>query len=222
MMKNPRQISGQARPEQGDPPRQLTVRLVQGPMRRREDIGDIVSDFPKDAVVHLVAVDKKGVPSIQSQTVDAGGRAVFDGLVADGSVSYYALALLPREGAVDRVESRPLMMPPEVGMRMILAGHGITSGKAPADDVMGDDRSWLAPTYDDSQVQTFFGTVVGANHGYIQGTVGGVPGGVETPAMIAWLRYWIYNDQGAKKYFYGDDCVMCDAPWTDPKRKNWQ
>jgi dienelactone hydrolase len=90
------------------------------------------------------------------------------------------------------------------------------------DDVMGDDRSWLAPTYDDSQVQTFFGTVIGANHGYIQGTVNGVPGGVETPAMIAWLRYWIYNDQGAKKYFYGDDCVMCREPWTDPKRKNWQ
>jgi hypothetical protein len=145
MMKNPRQISGQARPEQGDPPRQLTVRLVQGPMRRREDIGDIVSDFPKEAVVHLVGVDKKGVPSIQSRTVDAGGRAVFDGLVADGSVSYYALALLPREGAVDRVESRPFMMPPEVGMRMILAGHGITSGKAPADDVMGDDAGDDAP-----------------------------------------------------------------------------
>ncbi len=90
------------------------------------------------------------------------------------------------------------------------------------DDVMGDDRSWLAPTYEDSQVQTFFGTVVGANHGYIQGTVNGVPGGVETPAMIAWLRYWIYNDQDAKKYFYGDDCVMCSSPWTDPKRKNWQ
>jgi hypothetical protein len=90
------------------------------------------------------------------------------------------------------------------------------------EDVMGDDRSWLAPTYENSQVQTFFGTVVGANHGYIQGTVNGVPGGVETPAMIAWLRYWIYNDQGAKNYFYGDDCVMCRAPWTDPQRKNWQ
>jgi hypothetical protein len=90
------------------------------------------------------------------------------------------------------------------------------------EDVMGDDRSWLAPTFEDSQVQTFFGTVVGANHGYIQGTVNGVPGGVETPAMIAWLRYWIYNDQGAKNYFYGDDCVMCRSPWTNPQRKNWQ
>jgi dienelactone hydrolase len=90
------------------------------------------------------------------------------------------------------------------------------------EDVMGDDRSWLAPTYDAAEVQTFFGTVVGADHGYIQGTVNGVPGGVETPAIVAWLRYWIYDDQGAKSYFYGDDCVMCRSPWAAPQRKNWQ
>ena len=33
------------------------------------------------------------------------------------------------------------MMPPEVGMRMILAGHGVKSGKPPADDVVGDDAT---------------------------------------------------------------------------------
>jgi Dienelactone hydrolase family len=77
-------------------------------------------------------------------------------------------------------------------------------------------------TYMNSQVQTFLGIVSGADHGYIQGTAGGVPGGVETPAIIAWLRYWIYNDQGGKNYFYGDDCVMCKAPWTMPQRKNWK
>jgi hypothetical protein len=141
MMKNPRQISGQARPEQGDPARQLTVRLVQGPMRRREDIGDVVSDFPSDAIVHLVGVDKTGAVTVQSHVVDKGGRAVFGGLAGDGSVSYYALTLLARDGAVDRVESRPIMMPPEVGMRMLLAGHGVKSGKPPADDVLGDDAS---------------------------------------------------------------------------------
>jgi len=145
MMKNPRQISGQARPEQGDPGRQLTVRLVQGPMRRREDIGDIVSDFPKDAIVHLVGVDKKGAVSVQSHKVDKGGRAVFSNLLGDGSVSYYALTLMSRDGATDRVQSRPVMMPPEVGMRMILAGHGVTSGKPPADDVLGDESSDEVP-----------------------------------------------------------------------------
>jgi hypothetical protein len=76
-------------------------------------------------------------------------------------------------------------------------------------------------TFDNSQVQTFLGTVSGADHGYIQTTVGGVPGGAETPAIVAWLRYWIYNDTGGQRYFTGNDCVMCAAPWTNPQRKNW-
>ena len=86
---------------------------------------------------------------------------------------------------------------------------------------MSDGRSWLAPTYDASQVQTFFSLVEGADHGYIQGSEGGVPGGVETPAIVAWMRYWIYNDQDARDYFFGDDCVACSSPWTDVQRKNW-
>jgi hypothetical protein len=76
-------------------------------------------------------------------------------------------------------------------------------------------------TFDNSQVQTFLGTVSGADHGYIQSTVGGVPGGVQTPAIVAWLRYWIYKDAGGQRYFNGNDCVMCTAPWTNPQRKNW-
>jgi len=76
-------------------------------------------------------------------------------------------------------------------------------------------------TYQMSQVQTFLGTVMGADHGYIQQIMNGQQGGVERPAIIAWLRYWIYNDQGAKPYFYGADCVMCTSPWTNPQRKNW-
>ena len=52
-------------------------------------------------------------------------------------------------------------------------------------------------TFDNSQVQTFLGTVSGADHGYIQTTVGGVPGGVQTPAIVAWLRYWITTTPAA-------------------------
>jgi len=88
-------------------------------------------------------------------------------------------------------------------------------------DVMRDGRSWLAPTYEASRVPTFFSLVEGANHGYPARTVDGVQSGVEAPAIIAWLRYWIYNDQGAKRYFFGDDCVMCTSPWTKTQRKNW-
>jgi dienelactone hydrolase len=88
-------------------------------------------------------------------------------------------------------------------------------------DVMGDGRSWLAPTYDAAQVPTFFTLVQDANHGYPARSVDGVQSGVEAPAMIAWLRYWINGDQGARKYFFGDDCILCTAPWTNTQRKNW-
>jgi hypothetical protein len=44
--------------------------------------------------------------------------------------------------------------------------------------------------------------------------------GVERAPAIAWLRQWIYGDTGAKKYFYGADCILCQAPWVDIQRKN--
>jgi hypothetical protein len=82
-------------------------------------------------------------------------------------------------------------------------------------------ESWIAPTFEALQQQTFFSLVEGADHGYL-GSVGGVQAGVEAPAMIAWIRYWVYADQGGKKYFYSDDCVMCVSPWSNTQRKNWQ
>jgi dienelactone hydrolase len=99
--------------------------------------------------------------------------------------------------------------------------HGTLLLLGGTNDVMRDGRSWLAPTYEASQVATFFSLVDGANHGYPGRTVDGVQSGVEAPAMIAWLRYWIYDDQNAKQYFFGDDCVMCKSPWTNTQRKHW-
>jgi dienelactone hydrolase len=100
--------------------------------------------------------------------------------------------------------------------------HGTLLLLGGTNDVMRDSgQSWLAPTYAASQVPTFFSLVKDANHGYPARTVDGVQSGVEAPAMIAWLRYWIYNDQNAKRYFFGDDCVMCAEPWTSTQRKHW-
>jgi len=72
-------------------------------------------------------------------------------------------------------------------------------------------------TYDMSEVQTFLATLTGADHGYIQNA----GGGEERPAILAWMRYFIYSDAGAERYFYGNDCVLCKAPWENPQRKNW-
>jgi dienelactone hydrolase len=112
---------------------------------------------------------------------------------------------------------------PAVATTVSIHGHVATSAMhgpllqtSGTNDTVG--RPMQQQTFDKSQVQTFFGTVTGADHGYIQQN----SGGAERPAIVAWLRYWIYNDTGAKHYFWGDDCVACTAPWTDPQRKNWQ
>ncbi|HKO50687.1 MAG TPA: hypothetical protein VJV79_23365, partial [Polyangiaceae bacterium] len=73
-------------------------------------------------------------------------------------------------------------------------------------------------TYMTSEVQTFLATLTGADHGYIQNA----GGGDERPAIVAWMRYWLNGDMGAKHYFFGDDCVLCKSPWEKPQRKNWQ
>ncbi len=73
-------------------------------------------------------------------------------------------------------------------------------------------------TFSMSQVQTFLATLTGAPHQYIESN----GGGEERPAILAWMRYWIYGDTGADGYFFGNDCVLCKAPWENPQRKNWQ
>ncbi len=72
-------------------------------------------------------------------------------------------------------------------------------------------------TYAKSMVPTFLATLDGAPHSYIDSN----GGGDERPAIVAWLRYWIYSDQNAENWFFGDDCKLCQAPWTNPQRKNW-
>jgi hypothetical protein len=96
------------------------------------------------------------------------------------------------------------------------AMHGPLLQTSGDKDTVG--RPMQQQTFDKSQVQTAFGTVSGADHGYIQGS----NGGVERPAIIAWMRYWINGDTGARSYFWGTDCVLCKAPWMDYKTKNWQ
>lgn len=87
-------------------------------------------------------------------------------------------------------------------------------------------------TYDMAKGQTFMATLQNASHFEILGgenlqsildaASGDGDGGRELAPIVAWLRYWVHNDQGAKHFFYGDDCVLCKAPWTNPQRKNWQ
>jgi hypothetical protein len=140
-MPDPRMMSGQARPQEGDPPGRLTVRAVQGKLRV-DDLGNRVSDWPKDAVIHLVAYDAKDQVAVESKPVDAEGRAVFDGLATDGSKAYRALAVFRRGAVEDRLIGEIVVMPPMVGMRLMLAGEAPGSTAPAVDDqTRGDDFS---------------------------------------------------------------------------------
>jgi hypothetical protein len=85
----------------------------------------------------------------------------------------------------------------------------------------GDDfvsaAEFVTPTYDRSTVQTFYATLTGGTHLTPLNDAAD-----ERAPAIAWLRLWVYGDQGARPYFYGDDCTLCNAPWQNPQRKNWQ
>jgi hypothetical protein len=94
---------------------------------------------------------------------------------------------------------------------------------------------FVTPNFESSIVQTFYSTLNDntINHLYIVdpnafscivsillGACGSAE--AERAPVIAWLRLWVYGDQDARRFFYGDDCLMCQDPWTDPQRKNWQ
>ncbi len=51
-------------------------------------------------------------------------------------------------------------------------------------------------TYDKSKVQTFMATLSDAAHQYIESN-----GGEERKVIVAWMRYWVYNDTGARNFF---------------------
>jgi len=85
---------------------------------------------------------------------------------------------------------------------------------------------YVQPTYDRStKVPTLMATLEVAGAASFNGHL--IPigdAGQERAPAVAWLRYWVYGDQGARNYFFGDTCTLCASPWTDIQRKNydWQ
>ncbi len=107
----------------------------------------------------------------------------------------------------------------EIFTTVSIHGHDLVPDlKGPMLQLNGSaDVSFGQPTFDASNVQTFLATRANTAHTYIEKD----GGGSHRPAIIAWMRYWIYGDEGGKHYFYGDDCVLCKDPYTNPQRKNW-
>lgn len=83
-------------------------------------------------------------------------------------------------------------------------------------------EDYVQPCYDRSSTQpTIMATLEDGPQNGITGHLYpiGDAGDERAPAM-AWLRLWVYGDEGARKYFYGDDCLLSKSPFTDLQRKN--
>lgn len=99
-------------------------------------------------------------------------------------------------------------------------------------------EGYVTPNYNASKVQTFYATLDDPTAGHMYGLdahglegcsdigealgFGACKGAeAERGPVIAWLSLWLKNDQNARKFFYGDDCILCSKPWTMPQRKMW-
>ncbi|HSS03444.1 MAG TPA: carboxypeptidase-like regulatory domain-containing protein [Kofleriaceae bacterium] len=124
-MPNPRQLSGEARPEQGDAPGTITVRVTY----------DDLKDTPEGVPVVLVGYAADDSVSYQVLKTDKAGRAQFTGLDRSSGTSYFAMTQLPRNGGIDRMTSAPMVLESQVGVRVILSGEKRDSKAPPVDDL---------------------------------------------------------------------------------------
>jgi Dienelactone hydrolase family len=87
-------------------------------------------------------------------------------------------------------------------------------------DTFVSASAFVTPNYNSSQVQTFYATMNNdfADHLYIIDGLGNAE--LERGAAIAWMRVWACGDQAARRYFWGNDCVLCRSPFS-AQRKNW-
>jgi hypothetical protein len=118
---DPAQMSGIPRPDGQVPAGTLTVKLLQGELAKWARPG---------TPVHLVGLRADGTATHARAAVGEDGRVEFAGLARDGSVAYYALALLGE----DRLLAQPAILPPEVGVRMALVGRKLDAPPPPRDD----------------------------------------------------------------------------------------
>lgn len=74
---------------------------------------------------------------------------------------------------------------------------------------------YVTPTYNASVVQTFYETTTAAgdpsDEGHLLVLDAKDP---EYDVAMAWLRFWVYGDQGARSYFYGADAKACESPFS--------
>lgn len=134
-MPNPRQLSGEPRPQQGDTPGTITVRVSY----------DDLQDTPEGVPVTLVGYAADNTTTVQVQKTDKAGRVQFIDLDRSGGTSYFAMTQLPRNGAVDRLVSSYTLLESQMGVRMVLSSEKRSSTAPPLDDLGKMDPQVATP-----------------------------------------------------------------------------
>ncbi len=135
-MPNPRQMSGEPRPEQADPAGMFTVRLTYDDFKDAPPVGVPV------ALVGYHADDKIDMQVVPS---DAEGRAQFKGLDRTGGTSYFAMTLIERNGKLERLLSTPAILDARSGVRLILSAEKRTSTDPSVDDLERFEKQGTPP-----------------------------------------------------------------------------
>ena len=134
-MPDPRQMSGTPRRDAQVPLATTTVRVIHGELAKN------VEGQP----VHLVALHADGSATRTTRTTDKEGRATFDKLATDGSISYFAFTLLGE----DRLESDLIVLDKMAGIRLMLAGRKLDAQGQPVgppiDDTLNPEQPVRQP-----------------------------------------------------------------------------
>jgi hypothetical protein len=128
-------MSGEPRPEQSDPPGTITVRVTY----------DDFKDTPADIPVVLVGYNADNSTTFALVKTDNQGRAQFTDLDRSSGTSYFAMTLVPRNGALDRLVSAPMVLEAQVGVRVILSSEKRDSKAPPVDDLGKADPQTPTP-----------------------------------------------------------------------------
>jgi peroxiredoxin len=135
-MPQPRELSGQPRADNAAVPGSLAVRVT---------YNDLADPKPPVGVpVTLVGYAADDAVSVVTRSTDKQGRVTFDALDRTGAIAYYALALLPRNGSVDRLISSPIVFDNLMGDRLILSGDRRTSKTPPIDELAALEKHDVA------------------------------------------------------------------------------
>jgi hypothetical protein len=135
-MPEPRQLSGQPRPEPNDPAGSYTIKLTYDDLKEPQP--------PAGLTVALVGYSSDDSIRVQLHKTDAEGRAQFTDLDRSGATSYFAMALMPRGAVTDRLMAQPIAMPPQVGVRVILSSRKNDSTDPAIDDLLGPGEGLVA------------------------------------------------------------------------------